>query len=358
MTPDLLIQIYSRHAVYLEGAKTHAVSEFDAFLRDMEADVLTQLSKVDDIESLRGRKLNALLKAIRKTLDAGFGNYEAVWRKQLEELAKYESGFTTRALGQVVDADFALPSPAQIMTAAFARPLDVAGIDGGSLLEAFFADWTGRTKKRVEGAIRQAVAQGQSLPELVRRLRGTRAAKYRDGLFQATRRDMYMMGRTAYHHVATQSRAAVYEANSDIVEAEEFVAVLDGRTSALCRGLSGRQFPVNKGPVPPLHIACRSMRVPVLRDSLKLLQGGGEQFSRGADGVKRVDADMTYYDWLKTQPAGFQDSVLGVMRGKLLRDGGLTAERFQALQLDKNFRPRTLEEIRALEPLAFEKAGL
>jgi hypothetical protein len=89
---------------------------------------------------------------------------------------------------------------------------------------------------------------------------------------------------------------------------------------------------------------------------LDFLDGAGQQFSRGEDGVKRVSADLTYYDWLKTQSAAFQDSVVGVSRGRLLRNGGITSKRFSELQLDKNFNPLTLEDMQRLEPLAFEKA--
>ena len=46
------------------------------------------------------------------------------------------------------------------------------------------------------------------------------------------------------------------------------------------------------------------------------------------------------------------------MRGKLSREGGLTAERFAALQLDKNFKPLTLDQLKELEPLAFDRAGI
>jgi len=49
---------------------------------------------------------------------------------------------------------------------------------------------------------------------------------------------------------------------------------------------------------------------------------------------------------------------LGPVRGKLFRDGGLTAERFAALQLDKNFKPLALDQLKELEPLAFERARL
>jgi len=357
-TPDLLVEIAARHSVYLEGLKTGYANTFDDFLREMQADVLRQLALVEDMESLKGRKLNALLKAIRETLDTGFGNYRAVWLKQLEELAEYESGFEVRALKQAVQADFALPAPQQIITAAFAAPLSVEGVQGGMLLEPFFRDMSGKTYKRVTGAIRLSAAQGEGLPQLIRRLRGTRAARYRDGLFYGAKRDMALMARTATHHIANQSRQAVWEANDDIIKRVEFVAVLDGRTSAVCRGLSGKTFPLKKGPRPPLHLACRSMVVPVLAKGLEALDEGGTQFSRGADGVKQVPADMDYYDWLKTQPAAFQDSVLGAKRGKLLRDGGLSATRFRDLQLDKSFSERTLAEMRELEPVAFDKAGI
>jgi len=52
------------------------------------------------------------------------------------------------------------------------------------------------------------------------------------------------------------------------------------------------------------------------------LHTGATRFSRGADGdAKYVPADMTYYEWLKTQPKEFQDDVLGKTRGKLFREG-------------------------------------
>lgn len=61
---------------------------------------------------------------------------------------------------------------------------------------------------------------------------------------------------------------------------------------------------------------------------------------------------------MKGQPANVQDSILGPTRGKLLRDGGLTSKRFAELQLSKNFQPMTLAEIKAIEPIAFEKANI
>lgn len=357
-TPSLLIEIATRHAIHLEGVKTGYAREFERFLVAMEEDLLSRLAKVDDPASLTARRLQRLLDAVQTTLDDGFRDYEKVFRQQLRELGAYESEFELKALQRVVEADFALPSPAQLYAAAFTQPLSVEGPDGGLLLGGFYRTWTERATQRVVNAIRLGVAQGQATPDIVRRIRGTRAAGYKDGLIDATRRTVTQMVRTSAQHVAVQAREAVWQANADIVAKVEWVSVLDRRTSAICRGLDGRQFPVKKGPRPPAHVACRSVVVPVLKGKLRLLQDGGEQFSRGEDGVKFVSANLEYYDWLKTQSPAFQDDVIGPMRGKLLRDGGLTAERFRELQLDKTFRERTLDEMRALEPLAFEAAGI
>ncbi|MNR66542.1 hypothetical protein D3C85_1900820 [compost metagenome] len=69
-------------------------------------------------------------------------------------------------------------------------------------------------------------------------------------------------------------------------------------------------------------------------------------------------ADLSYYNWLKQQPASFQDRAIGPVRAKLFREGGLSIERFAELQLDRNFSPLTLAQMKAIEPLAFERAGL
>jgi hypothetical protein len=67
---------------------------------------------------------------------------------------------------------------------------------------------------------------------------------------------------------------------------------------------------------------------------------------------------LSYYDWLKEQPASFQDQAIGPVRAKLLRDGGLSASRFAELSVDKYFAPLTLPEMQALDPVAFKRAGL
>jgi len=358
VTPDLTVEIASRYAVYLEGVKEGNVRKFDKFIREMQADILRQIRAIDDPASLTKKRLNEILRAVNEAVQTGAANYEKIWRAQALELGEYAAQFEIKAMGRVVRADFLLPTPNQLAAAAFATPLGAEGIYEGMLLDAFFKDVSSKTKTRVAGAVRLVAAQGGTTQDLVRRIRGTRASKFKDGLMELARRDVNALARTSLAHVSSTSRMAVWKANPDIVEQVELLAVLDSRTTEPCRSLSGQRFDIDKAPQPPLHINCRSGLMPVFNDGLDFLDKAGSQFSRGPDGIKRVSPDMTYYQYLKTQSPAFQDSVIGPSRGALLRDGGLSTDDFARLQLNKNFRPITLADMQKLEPLAFESAGL
>jgi len=145
-----------------------------------------------------------------------------------------------------------------------------------------------------------------------------------------------------------------WEANQAVVDGYRWVSTLDGVTTAQCRTLDGKNFDVGSGPMPPIHIGCRSTTVAELREDLAFLSEGRTRSSK--DGY--VNANETYYSWLKKQPAAFQNDVLGKTRAKLFRDGGLNAERFSALNLDRNFKPLTLEQMKIKEPQAFIRAEI
>lgn len=99
-------------------------------------------------------------------------------------------------------------------------------------------------------------------------------------------------------------------------------------------------------PMPPYHFGCRTTTIPVLNAAFSGLSIGRTRIARGADGKELVSSEMTYYDWLKTQPSSFQDTAIGPTRGNLLRNGGLSADEFRKLNVGGNFVPRTLYYVR------------
>lgn len=198
--------------------------------------------------------------------------------------------------------------------------------------------------------------EGETIDQMVRRLRGTRALGYADGLMEIDRRGAEALVRTAVNHTANYARQAVFEANPDLIEEWEFVATLDGRTTLTCAGLSGQTFKLGAGPQPPRHWGCRSTSVPVLKAAWGALGLSKSEIDPGTQASMdgQVAADITYSQWLKGKPAAFQDEILGPARGKLFREGGLALDRF----VDRKGREYTLEELRKRDAAAFEKAGM
>lgn len=94
---------------------------------------------------------------------------------------------------------------------------------------------------------------------------------------------------------------------------------------------------------------CRSTTAPVISSEFDFLDKGAKRAARGADGGQQVSADTTYYEFLKQQPAWFQDEALGPVRGKIFRNSGITPEEFRVISVDGFGRPLTLKEMAELD---------
>jgi SPP1 gp7 family putative phage head morphogenesis protein len=291
-------------------------------------------------------------------MDGILNRYSKQLLLNLEEFARHEARFSSGALDAATTFDAVIPSITQIRAAILATPLGVKGSGRGALLKSFIENWTQTEVRGVNGAIRRGVFEGKTNQSIISELRGSHARNYQDGLLNVTSRHAEAVVRTAVQHVATVARLESFAANADIIKAYQWLATLDKRTCIICASLDGRQFPPDKGPRPPIHISDRCTMVPVLKDEYAFLDEGATRASKGAEGGQQVSADLSYYDWLKEQPLEFIATAIGLSRAKLLMDGGLSADRFAKLQLDKKFSPLTLEEMKKLEPLAFKRAGV
>ena len=345
----------TRGAVFIERLKAGEVKKFDPFLREIDRLIRERLAR-EDLTTFNRSRLEALLREIDGLIAGVQVRYTRLLELDLHQFAEYQSEFAATALNKATPASVMVttPTPELLLAAIKARPLQVTGAAGGKLLEPFIADWSKADREAVTGAIRLGVAQGQTTQEVVTRIRGTRAAQYEDGLLAVSKRHAEAVVRTAVQHVGDVARNETYGANADIVKGEQWISTLDSRTTEICMSLDGTQWPLGEGPRPPAHINCRSVRAPVLAKEFEFLTK--DEIRASVNGP--VDAGLTFFDWLKQQPASFQDEALGPRRGQLFRDGGLSAERFSQLQLGRNFEPMTLAEMKAREPLAFERAGL
>jgi SPP1 gp7 family putative phage head morphogenesis protein len=361
-SPEELTEIATRHQVYLEGLKTHEVKKAQVFLKDIDK-VVTKKLAGKDLTTFSKKRLDKLLKSVRDDLKIISGNYANMVAGESVDIAKYEAMFEIKSLNKVVAFDFVIPPSSQLRTAIFDNPLTMSGPDNGKLLKPFLKDMSGRSIEQVASTIQSGYYQGETTDQIIRNIKGTKAAKYTDGTIHSVNRALSIATRTAVQHASVQAREQVWNDNSDIVKGVKWVSTLDGRTSTICRSLDGKEYSIDKGLRPPAHPNCRSTVVAVLDSRFNALDEDATRKSRstnaqGESVVKSVPANETYYAWLKRQPSKFQASVLGENRAKLMRNGGLSSERFSELQLSKDFKELSLSDMHKLEPLAFEKANV
>lgn len=343
----------TRRQVFLERLKAGEAKKFVAVLREMDATLRERLTASGLTDYQRAR-VERLLADVGSRLSAILGDWRKSHTEQLQEIGTVEAEWEAKALGQATrDYEPVIPTTEQIRAAIELTPMSVQGAGGGQLLTTFLEGWTDKQVSDLTGVIRRGYFEGRTTDQILRDLRGTKALQFNDGALALTNRSAQAVIKTTIQDAATKARMETMRENR-VVTGVIWVSTLDDRTSQICQSLDGRRFPVDSGPRPPAHINCRSTIVPEIDKAFAALDRGMERAS--IDGP--VPAKTTYFEWLKTQPAAFQDEAIGKTRGALLRDGGISAERFAELQLGKNFEPLTLDEMRKLEPVAFERAGL
>lgn len=350
----LLRDIMIQNQVYLERLKAGEVRKLDPVLRSLDRAVQAALAAMGEGPSRT--VLERELARLRAANAATLGKYTEQVVGTLKALSKHATALHAEALRLVWPTSapaMATPAASAAWAATLAAPVQATG----QLLEPFTKSFTARAVSLIERTIRVGIAQGLTTADIVRQLRGTKAANYRDGLIAGIlKREGDAMVRTSIQHVNIAGQMAVAEANADHVKRYRWLSTLDSRTSQICRSLDGNIYLMGKGPLPPAHINCRSF-ILLLVDGIDPTQGT-KRASKGSDGGQQVDASITYYEWLKTQPYAFQVDALGAARAALFRKGGLTPQQFADLNLDKNFQPLTLEQMRKKNPAAFARAGL
>lgn len=346
----LLHDVTVRFQVYLERLKAGEVKRMDGTIRQMDTAIRRALEGVGNSPSRA--KLDKMLVGMRKRLVDITDKNAETYLSTLRKFSDYSLDFHTSTIQLVLPANapaLATTANAAAWSGVLASPIQATG----TMLEDFVDSWGSRAIQRVEGAIRTGFAQGKTVDDITRLIRGTKANNFRDGILGGvTKREADAMVRTSLQHVSNAAQQMVYEDNSDIIEGYIWISTLDSRTSSQCRSLDGKVFKLGKGPVPPIHVNCRSSTIPKVK-GVDLLENTTRA---SADG--QVPATQSYYEWLKTQSAQFQNDALGVTRAALFRNGGLSAEEFGRLSLDKNFQPLTLEEMRQKNPSAFKRAGV
>lgn len=380
-----------RHQIYLlrlSGTirnKIHRI--LDATEQDIKDKIIARLAGSDGLNTPASvRRMEATLAAVRSIRLKAWNEVTETWLQELQDLATNEPILMAGVVKTVapVILDTVLPAPGLLKAIATSSPFE------GYTLKEWASSIARDDLRRIENAVRVGMVQGEGSQQIARRVVGSAALRGVDGVTQITRRNAEAITRTAVNHIANQARSEFINSNADLIDQEQYVATLDARTTPVCRSNDGKLFPIGKGPRPPLHFNCRSLRVPVIdgealgsrpakpvteRQLLREFSAKNgfpaptkranlphgtktayDQFARMRirELTGRVPGKTTYQQWLTRQSASFQDDVLGATRGKLFRKGGLTLDRF----VNRSGDEIPLGQLAKQHADAFKAAGL
>lgn len=371
-----LLDATVRHQIAVLRFSNRMAADAVKLLEASDRELVAMLQ--ENLTEFQEARLNAMLIEIRRLRAAAIAAIDADVRPDLNGLSQVEATWEANAMAAAVPVEIAFNTVAPAtLRAVVASPIN------GIPLQGWWDRLAAADSQRIEQQLRLGILQGETNDQIVRRIRGTKAANYSDGVLAITKRDAETVVRTAANHVSTGARQATWEANADIISGVRWVATLDGRTSAVCRSRDGEVYPIDKGPRPPAHPNCRSTVVPILageeivgdrptvRDGrtrrkreLDFTQeareeAGAKEWSRmsaadrraqvkarrdawAAENIGLTPSNVTYQDWIKRQPAKFQDEVLGPTRARLFRDGGVSLDKF----VDASGRQYNLDQLR------------
>lgn len=347
---ESLLDASISHQIGLQRYSNATVNKIIALINRAEIDLVEKMKSTGD-GTWSMTRLNKLLQALRDINAEAYDKVRSELSDDLMGLAEYEVGFQTDLLNHSVPIklDIVSPSASQLKAAVDSRPFQ------GRILSEWYDGLEEAAQGRLRAAIRIGVVEGETIDQMVRRVRGTVANQFKDGIFEVSRRGAEAMVRTAVNHTANSARTTLYAENNDVIKGVQWVATLDGRTTLICASRDGTVYPVDSGPRPPAHMNCRSSTAPVMKSWKEM----GINLSEAPEGTRasmdgQVAASTTYDKFLRGKDQAFQEDVLGVDKAKLFREGGLTLDRF----VDRKGQEYTLDQLRTRESEAFSKAGL
>lgn len=362
---DKLWRLLIDRQMTLERVKSSEVRRVIRAVEQLEADLISAAVQADPagVTSLAAQQARTfkLLTRARQIIAEYHREGSRGLTKSLFEVAKAETKHVLAVTNKAIGVNLMNNTLSRESLRAIASDTVIEGAPS--------KEWWRRQgenlRQRFSDTIRQAMLRGEPTPDLVKRISGTRAAGFADGVMLGTQRQATALVRTSIQHVANTARIETYEANQDVVDGLQWVSTLDERTTDICMSLSGLEWtlpnyePINHGqewPGPTAHYQCRSTQVAVLKSWEELgkdpksvtTEAGGRSnpqaifeknlramgasqaridrsiFNARASMDGQVSSRITFNDWLKGRSVAAQDRMLGKGRAQLWREGKIT----------------------------------
>lgn len=326
------IDASASHAIYVERLASTNANKIDTILKSLSSFTRSRLTE-EGATIPNKRAMNSIIRDIDKRYMREYGEWEKTTAQFINDLGEYESQFQTDILDAETTDNFTptKPSDEQVKEAIKEAPMSIGANGGAVAVTAIIAGFGRNEADKAINIIKSGFFEGRKTFDISAAITGTKINKFSDGLLAKTKRNATGISKSLANHVSTIASDTVYKKNKRAVLGYIITAVLDNRTSKICRGYDDTRisFDDSYQPKPPFHFNCRTTTRPWLRDDLDAIKKAERQ-TKGSKGKVYENTAKEYYTWLKEQPAWFQDDVLGVTEGKIFRNAGLTPQEFKA----------------------------
>lgn len=331
------------HSIYLLRVEAGINAEVQAILTQMERELMAKLA-AGSLTTFAEERLAGMLEETKALIATKYE--EARQQVDEQELASIETDFTARMLAREIGVKLAQGIVPETVLRSLAGSMLIQGAPSSE----WWAQQAADTAFRFSNAVRQGVAQNETVTQMVKRIETTERGT--GTVLDTSRRNVAALVRTSVQTVTNEARRATYAQNDDVIEGTRQISTLDSRTSQICIAYSGAAWDLDHKPIAPnklpwnggcpRHWGCRSVEAPIVRE---LVAGLGEfQPSERAAAGGPISAKLSFAQWLESKPVSFQNDLLGEGVAKLWRSGKLTLSELVNAQTG---RPLTLAELRA-----------
>lgn len=219
----------------LDDYDNSIIKEAQPVINKIFTDIYDQIAKKKIIEKKDITKVDSInvkyLKELKTILKASF-------------MGIYKDG-QTQAQSELLKSNFRQPTTSD----EFLQILEDETF-------AYIGDWEYNVTKAVRQQLTNAIKDGKPLSSVLDILddEGKRLSEV----------SLERYARTKHTEVMNRGRLEFFE-STGTVAAYQYSAILDDRTSDICRGLHGKIFKAGSEPVPSLHFNCRSVLIPITK---------------------------------------------------------------------------------------------
>jgi SPP1 gp7 family putative phage head morphogenesis protein len=284
-----------------------------------------------------------LFRTIAKRIAEAYTAVAAFQAKEMRAYASLEADTTRHTITSLYEAAGLVVAIGAALSAKYLASIGKLLVQGLTTDEWFDAQARTMTLE-ARRIIQQGLADGVGSYAIASKIVAPASAEGPVLLRRATN-DAQVISRTIANAVQNDAQMAVLSSLPATVS-DRYVldVVLDSRTSAICRSLSGRIYRYDdpRRRVPPFHLNCRTTMRPLLSDIEDSLTVQSESRS-----IRTYDA------WLRTRSDSIQDDILGPARASLWRSGSMSLSE----AIGNDTRVLNLPQLRA-RLLEREEAGV